>query len=118
MSFLDITQQALEAAMSGSMQRQTLLTNNLANADTPGFQPQDVNFQQTLANALQQGQPLGQVKFQPYSAPQTNGPDGNGVDANRRTPRSPRTACSTRSSPTSRRPARGWYSTAIDTSSA
>ena len=82
MSFLDITQQALEAAMSGSMQRQTLLTGNLANADTPGYQPQDINFEQTLANALQQGQPLSQVSYQSYSAPQVNGPDGNGVDAN------------------------------------
>jgi flagellar basal-body rod protein FlgB len=81
MSFLDITQQALEAAMSGSMQRQTLLTGILANADTPGYQPQDVNFQQTLASALQQGQPLGQLSFQPYTAPQVEGPDGNGVDA-------------------------------------
>ena len=52
MSFLDTTQLALEAAMSGSMLRQTLLTNDLANADTPGFQPQDVNFQQPLAHAL------------------------------------------------------------------
>jgi flagellar basal-body rod protein FlgB len=67
--------------MSGSMQRQTLLTNNLANADTPGFQPDDVNFQQTLANALQGGQPLDSLTFQPHQATQINGPDGNGVDA-------------------------------------
>ena len=48
MSLLDTTQLALESAMSGSMLRQTLLTNNLANADTPGYQPEDVNFQCTL----------------------------------------------------------------------
>lgn len=81
MSFLDTTQQALQSAMSGSMLRQTLLTNNLANADTPGFQPQDVNFQQTLASALQQGESPTSVNFQPYTAPQTSGPDGNGVSA-------------------------------------
>ena len=56
MSLLDTTQQALESAMSGSMLRQTLLTNNVANADTPGYQPEDVNFQNTLAQAIQSGQ--------------------------------------------------------------
>jgi flagellar basal-body rod protein FlgB len=80
MSFLDSTQLTLEAAMSGSMARQTLLTNNLANADTPNYQPQDVNFQQTLASAIQNGQPLSQISYQPYTATQVNGPDGNGVD--------------------------------------
>lgn len=67
--------------MSGSMQRGTLLTNNLANADTPDYQPQDINFQQTLASAIQQGQPLTAVSYQPFTATQVNGPDGNGVDA-------------------------------------
>ena len=56
MSLLDTTQLALEAAMRGSMLRQTLLTNNLANADTPGYQREDVNFQSTLADAIQNGQ--------------------------------------------------------------
>ncbi len=63
------------------MQRQTLLTNNLANADTPGYQPEDVNFQQTLSNAMQDGQSLNSLSFQPVQATQVNGPDGNGVDA-------------------------------------
>ena len=55
MSLLDSTQMALESAMSGSMLRQKLLTSDLANASTPDFQPQDVNFQQTLAQAVSQG---------------------------------------------------------------
>lgn len=79
MSLLDTTQQALESAMSGSMMRQTLLTNNLANVDTPGYQPEDVNFQSTLQSAIQSGQPLGSVSYQPYSVSQSVGPDGNGV---------------------------------------
>ncbi len=66
--------------MGGSMQRQALLTNNLVNADTPNYQPQDINFQQTLANAIEQGQQLSQVAYQPYTATQANGTDGNGVD--------------------------------------
>jgi flagellar basal-body rod protein FlgB len=79
MSLLDTTQQALESAMSGSMLRQTLLTNNLANVDTPGYQPEDVNFQSTLANAIQSGQSPTSVTYQAYSIPQSVGPDGNGV---------------------------------------
>jgi flagellar basal-body rod protein FlgB len=79
MSLLDTTQQALESAMSGSMLRQTLLTNNLANVDTPGFQPEDVNFQSTLSQAIQSGQSPTAVTFQPFSVEQAVGPDGNGV---------------------------------------
>jgi flagellar basal-body rod protein FlgB len=79
MSLLDTTQQALESAMSGSMLRQTLLTNNLANADTPGYQPEDVNFQSTLSNAMQSGQAPSSVTYQPYSVAQSTGADGNGV---------------------------------------
>ena len=37
MSMLDTTQLSLIAAMRGSLQRQALLTNNLANVDTPGL---------------------------------------------------------------------------------
>jgi flagellar basal-body rod protein FlgB len=79
MSLLDTTQQALESAMSGSMMRQTLLTNNLANVSTPGYQPEDVNFQSSLQSAIQSGQPVDQVAFQPFTETQATGPDGNGV---------------------------------------
>lgn len=81
MSLLDTTQMALESAMSGSMLRQSLLSSDLANASTPNFQPQDVNFQQTLAQAVSQGQAPSSVSYSPYTAAQTNGPDGNGVDS-------------------------------------
>ena len=80
MSLLDTTQLALEAAMRGSMMRQTLLTNNLANVDTPGYQVQDVDFQSQLNAALQSGEPLDQVSFQPMTQYQVMRADGNGVD--------------------------------------
>jgi flagellar basal-body rod protein FlgB len=67
--------------MRGAMMRQTLLTNNLANANTPGFQPQDVNFQGQLAAAMQSGQSPDQVTFQPVTESQTTSADGNGVNA-------------------------------------
>ena len=81
MSLIDPTQSALESAMQGSMMRQTLLTNNLANADTPGYQRQDVNFQGTLANAMASGQSPAGVSFTPYTDNQVLSADGNGVNA-------------------------------------
>jgi flagellar basal-body rod protein FlgB len=80
MSLLDTTQYALEAAMQGSMMRQQLLANNLANVDTPGFQRQDVNFQATLNTAIQSGTPLDQVAFKPFTDHQVTRADGNGVN--------------------------------------
>jgi flagellar basal-body rod protein FlgB len=82
MTLVDTTQQALESAMSGSELRQTLLTNNLANVGTPGYQAQDVNFQATLQQALSSGQSPTSVSFQPVTTPGSAGPDGNGVSAN------------------------------------
>jgi flagellar basal-body rod protein FlgB len=80
MSLLDATQQALESAMSGAELRNTLLTQNLANVDTPGYQPEDVNFQATLQQAIQSGQSPTSVTFQPYTTTsQSTGADGNGV---------------------------------------
>jgi flagellar basal-body rod protein FlgB len=81
MSLLDTTQLSLDAAMRGSMLRQTLLTNNLANANTPGYQNQDVNFQSTLAGALQSGQSPATVNFTPSSSTGVKSADGNGVSA-------------------------------------
>jgi flagellar basal-body rod protein FlgB len=79
MSLLDTTQLSLESAMRGSMLRQTLLTNNLANADTPGYQREDVNFQSTLASAIQNGQSPSSVSFSPVTQSGTVSADGNGV---------------------------------------
>ncbi|MHB1571921.1 MAG: flagellar basal body rod protein FlgB [Solirubrobacteraceae bacterium] len=81
MSLLDSTQLALESAMTGSALRQTLLTNNLANANTPGYKPQDVNFQGTLANALASGQSPSAIQYTPYTVQSTVSADGNGVNA-------------------------------------
>jgi flagellar basal-body rod protein FlgB len=81
MSLIDATQLSLEAAMRGSMLRQTVLTNDVANADTPGFQPEDVNFQSQLEQALASGTSPDQVSFQPTVSNQSAGADGNGTSA-------------------------------------
>jgi len=79
MALVDSTQQLLEAAMRGSWQRETALTNNVANADTPGYQPQEVNFESALQGAMNGGQAPGEVQFQTVTRPQEAGPNGTGV---------------------------------------
>jgi len=79
MALVDATQQLLEAAMRGSWQRETALTNNIANADTPGYQPQEVNFESTLQNAMGSGEPPEALQFQTETKPQEAGPNGAAV---------------------------------------
>lgn len=67
--------------MSGSMLRQSVLANDLANANTPGFRPEDVNFQQTLSSAIASGQSPASVTYTPYTENVVNSQDGNGVNS-------------------------------------
>jgi len=79
MALVDSTQQLLEAAMRGAWQRQTALTNNIANADTPGYAPHEVNFESALQGALATGQSPAQMQFQSETLPSQAGPNGRGV---------------------------------------
>lgn len=83
MSVLDTTQIALMRAISGATMRNTVLANNIANADTPGFQPSDVNFHAALSNALGAGsEAIENVSFAPEKL--NTGAvraDGNGVNS-------------------------------------
>ena len=65
MGLFDITQLALDSALSGAHVRQTTLANNVANANTPGFAPSDVDFHSMVKKALEGGTPLDQVDFSP-----------------------------------------------------
>src|ERR1700744_3998741 len=66
MSILDTTQITLMRAISGATLRNTVLANNIANADTPGFQPSDVDFHSKLAAALEsEPQSAAEVTFAP-----------------------------------------------------
>lgn len=82
MSILDSTQLLLQRAISGATLRGTVLTNNLANADTPGFQPSDVDFQTALRGAIGGGaEAIAATSFAPEQGPaQALRADGNGVD--------------------------------------
>jgi flagellar basal-body rod protein FlgB len=83
MSILDTTQLTLMRAISGATLRNTVLSNNIANADTPGFQPSDVDFHAALAGALGEGsEAVEDVSFAPEQL--NTGAvraDGNGVDS-------------------------------------
>jgi flagellar basal-body rod protein FlgB len=79
MALVDSTQQLLEAAMRGSWQRQTALTNNIANADTPGYQPQEVDFESELQSAVSGGSSPQETQFETVTRPAEAGPNGTGV---------------------------------------
>jgi len=78
----DVTQIALERALSGAAQRQQLLANNLANAETPGFKRSDLDFHAQLADALANGDGnLSNLSFSPQTDSTTSmQADGNNVD--------------------------------------
>jgi flagellar basal-body rod protein FlgB len=81
-NLFDNTELGLQAAIRGADMRQTVLAQNLANANTPGYVRKDVNFQSTLAAAMQDGMSPDQVQFDTTtdgSAPMQA--DGNSVDA-------------------------------------
>src|SRR4051794_40480526 len=62
--------------------RQQVLANNMANAETPGFQRSDVDFHSTLSAAMKTGDPnaIDSTSFSAQTDPQTLRADGNGVD--------------------------------------
>jgi flagellar basal-body rod protein FlgB len=83
MSVLDPTQQVLQRAISGATLRGTVLANNIANADTPGFQPSDVDFHAALRGAIGGGEAvIARTRFEPEQGPmRALRADGNGVDS-------------------------------------
>jgi flagellar basal-body rod protein FlgB len=87
MGLFDVTSAALEVAIRGTEQRQSVLSNNLANVNTPGFKRSDVSFQSALADALSSAQnssDTASVDATPFTT-QTDSAtsmrlDGNNVD--------------------------------------
>lgn len=80
MSLADTTQLALQTAMRGAWMRQTLITNNIANANTPGYERETLNFQGALRSALASGSSPAEVPLAPETQPGAAGPEGNGVN--------------------------------------
>ena len=84
MALFDVTQMALEKALSGAAMRQRVLADNLANVNTAGFKRSEVDFQSALANALNgETEPaaLDTLTFTPQVEGGTSvRADGNDVD--------------------------------------
>ena len=63
MTLFDITQLGLERAIQGSAMRQTALSQNIANANTPGYRRRDVDFHGALRDAMDRGRDIEGVQF-------------------------------------------------------
>ena len=55
MTLFDTTQLGLERAIQGAAMRQTALSENIANANTPGYLRKDVDFHSALQQAMGTG---------------------------------------------------------------
>jgi len=55
----DVTTSGLERALQGLTARQQATAANIANAQTPGYRAQRVNFEDSLAAAMNSGDPQG-----------------------------------------------------------
>jgi flagellar basal-body rod protein FlgB len=81
MTLFDVTQLALESAIRGAAARQTTLAANVANANTPGYRRQDVDFHGALRAAMAGGADLPRVGFTATTdASSPMRADGNAVD--------------------------------------
>ena len=73
--------------MRGSWLRETALTNNIANADTPGYQRQEVDFESALQSAMLGGQPVDELQFSAQTVPTEAGPNGEAVSVDQESAR-------------------------------
>jgi flagellar basal-body rod protein FlgB len=81
---LDSLSTQLDHYLTLVSQRQKLVASNIANADTPGYQTQDFDFEAQLKSALQTpaGAPLSPPAATPVSGLRVKN-DGNNVDLDR-----------------------------------
>ena len=73
----------LEQYLSVTNKRETVITANMANIDTPGYHTQDIDFQQALTQAIAQaGSEPAHVNVRKVRG-LLERPDGNNVDLDR-----------------------------------
>jgi flagellar basal-body rod protein FlgB len=86
MGLFDVTSAALEVALRGATARQEAISNNLANANTPGFKPTSVSFEGALQSALGSTKDEARIgSVQPSSSIDAGlmRTDGSGIDVDR-----------------------------------
>lgn len=69
----------LERYMDLLSARQKVVASNIANADTPGYKRQEVNFEAELQSAMSGGEAPEQVQFATEVQPEEAGPNGTSV---------------------------------------
>jgi flagellar basal-body rod protein FlgB len=74
----DVTTRSLQAALQGLTARREATQRNLANVETPGYQSEVVDFESSLASALQSGDPSSMTVGTTRSMRPTN-VNGNNV---------------------------------------
>lgn len=78
--FTDRTQGAIERAMDGVALRQRVMSQNVANAMTPGYQAQKVEFEGALSDALRSGESADTVSPTVTGTGAPENEDGNNVE--------------------------------------
>jgi flagellar basal-body rod protein FlgB len=72
----------LENFINVTTERQSLVVNNMANIDTPGYHTQDIDFRAELTSAMNGTSPLGVPLVRKVSG-LLERPDGNNVSLER-----------------------------------
>ncbi|MFT3708898.1 MAG: flagellar basal body rod protein FlgB [Archangium sp.] len=84
MKLFDATLTRLETALDVRLESQNVLNGNLANVDTPGYRPKELDFGKALAaaeGAKETGAaPVSSEQFIKTAEKLEGGLDGNGVD--------------------------------------
>ena len=80
MELFDTTQLGLERAISGAERRQSVLSANVANANTPGYKPKDVDFHSALRAAFAGGGDVERAAIVETESSATMRADGSGLD--------------------------------------
>jgi flagellar basal-body rod protein FlgB len=81
---LDLTMQAIQTSLDGLAARQRIIAQNLANAETPGYVAQNVNFEDSLRSAMSTGDPADAGITTSNSTDATL-PNGNNVNVDTET---------------------------------
>ena len=80
----DLTIQAIQTSLDGLAARQRVIATNVANAETPGYLSQNVNFEDSLRAAVANGDPASTaITTSTSSAPTL--PNGNNVNVDEQT---------------------------------
>ena len=81
---LDLTMQAIQTSLDGLAARQRIIAQNIANAETPGYLSQNVNFEDSLRSAMATGDP-SQASISMSTSTDPTLPNGNNVSVDAET---------------------------------